>query len=76
MSGPLTLLELEPGDCRWPVNDGSPFLFCAAPAATGGPYCACHAAMSIGRGTQSEREAVRFARNQVRRETFSTSAVE
>lgn len=26
-----TLLELEPNDCRYPMNDGGPYLFCAEP---------------------------------------------
>lgn len=25
------LLDLEPNDCRYPMNDGGPYLFCAAP---------------------------------------------
>jgi hypothetical protein len=40
-----TLLELEPHDCRWPTNDGSPFKFCAIEVTSGSkyPYCWYHA---------------------------------
>lgn len=46
--------------CRWPVNEaarGEMHLFCASPA--DGPYCKRHARRSIGRGTESERNADR-----------------
>ena len=36
------LLDLEPNDCRYPVNEGGPFLFCAEPSAKGSSYCAHH----------------------------------
>lgn len=28
--------------CRWPVNDGGPFLYCGAPRVSGQSYCAHH----------------------------------
>lgn len=71
----VAMVELSPGQCRWPVNDapcGETHLFCAARAVTGSTYCAAHAARAVGQGTLSEREAIRFARNQARRETLST----
>lgn len=39
-----TLLQLEKGDCRWPVGDPqtADFFFCGAPAFAGQPYCAAH----------------------------------
>lgn len=36
----LTLMELEPGQCRWPHGDG-PFLFCGHPV-EGQSYCSYH----------------------------------
>ncbi|MHC2488939.1 GcrA cell cycle regulator [Sinorhizobium meliloti] len=39
------LLELRPGECSWPINDGSPFLFCAAK--TAGKYCEHHQSRAI-----------------------------
>jgi GcrA cell cycle regulator len=38
------LLELGPGDCRWPVGDPkeADFFFCAAPQLTGRSYCRRH----------------------------------
>jgi GcrA cell cycle regulator len=37
----LTLLELRPGDCRFPLGDprGESFGFCGAPVEAGKPYC-------------------------------------
>lgn len=52
------LLSLGSCDCRWPLNEGGPFLFCCAEVATGSPYCAHHKARSKGRGTESERKAL------------------
>lgn len=43
---PVTLMELERGECRWAVNNAAPWeghLFCARPAPDG-PYCPKHAA--------------------------------
>lgn len=41
----LSILGLATGDCRWPVTDGPPYLFCGNPALYGCSYCAAH--MSI-----------------------------
>lgn len=41
------LLDLERGECRWPVTDTKPFLFCSEPQADESSYCACHKAMSL-----------------------------
>ena len=39
----LTLLDLEPDDCRFAVNEGDPqFLFCARPKMKGSSYCPGH----------------------------------
>lgn len=63
---PVTLLDLKPDACRWPVNDGGPFLFCGEVVASPlRPYCAAHAARAVGQGTPSERYAVRTLRRQV-----------
>ena len=43
------IMDLQRGECRWPVNDaakGGEHLFCAAPAIPGKPYCAAHAAVA------------------------------
>lgn len=41
------LLDLDPRDCRWPVTDTKPFMFCAAPRDGESSYCACHRVMSV-----------------------------
>lgn len=58
---PVSLLELEAGQCRWPVGQDSPHMFCGAPA-DHGPYCQHHHAWSIGEGTSFERGAVKAAK--------------
>jgi GcrA cell cycle regulator len=44
-----TLLELETGDCRWPVGDprSDNFHFCGAPQMLGRPYCITHWPLSF-----------------------------
>jgi len=39
---PCTLMDLQPDSCKWPINDGNPFLFCGAPRIDGHPYCDHH----------------------------------
>lgn len=39
----LTILDLEPGDCKWPVTENPPYLFCGNPAVRWEPaYCGFH----------------------------------
>lgn len=46
---PLTLAELEPHHCRWPVSaEGErETLFCAAPASFSSSYCEHHADKAV-----------------------------
>lgn len=59
--------------CRWPLwdlNGGPEFPVCGErPARIGDPYCATHAAKSVGMGTHSERMAAKTARQAVRAES-------
>lgn len=57
----LTLMELTERTCRWPVNDGGPFLFCGCEAGLDRPYCDFHTELAKGKGTESERTAIRSA---------------
>lgn len=52
------LLALGNCDCRWPLNDGGPFLFCAEEVVSGSVYCRHHKGRAKGRGTESERKAI------------------
>ena len=36
-----TLVELRPGQCRWPEGEQAPYSFCGAPQVSGS-YCAEH----------------------------------
>lgn len=36
------LHEIEGRECRWPLNNGSPFAFCAADTEKGATYCVHH----------------------------------
>ena len=56
----LSLVELEPGDCRYPYGgdkDGEAITFCGHPRLAGSSYCAPHFHLTRGTGTQSERAA-------------------
>lgn len=57
----LTLMELTERTCKWPVNDGGPFLFCGCEADFDRPYCDFHTELAKGKGTESERSAERVA---------------
>jgi GcrA cell cycle regulator len=49
----IPLLELEPGECRWPYGDGvasSPYLFCGCQT-FGLSYCPAHVRLSVRRET-------------------------
>lgn len=42
---PLSLLELSPDACRWPVAD-DPVFFCGEPTEADCPYCLRHRALA------------------------------
>jgi GcrA cell cycle regulator len=42
----LMLVDLEPGDCRYPINDSSPYIFCGHEQLEGSKYCRQHTALS------------------------------
>ena len=46
---PKTLLDLEFGDCRWPIGEPKhdDFHFCGKPHAPGRPYCELHWSMAF-----------------------------
>lgn len=48
------LLDLREGMCKWPVNDGGPFLFCGCDIHHSAkmPYCTFHARISTNRVTE------------------------
>ncbi len=52
----LTLLELEPNDCRYPYGD-SEITFCGHAKMEGVSYCVPHFELCRGEGTYSERRA-------------------
>jgi GcrA cell cycle regulator len=39
------LEDLFPGECKWPINNGGPYLFCAAK--TAGKYCQHHQSRAL-----------------------------
>lgn len=44
--------------CKWPLNEGGPYLFCGHERLGKYSYCARHQDRSIGRGTEGERRAL------------------
>jgi GcrA cell cycle regulator len=58
----LSLLELEPGDCRYPFGgdaEGEPVTFCGHQRRDGSSYCVSHFHLTCGEGSASERSAVK-----------------
>jgi len=56
----LTLIDLEPGDCRYPYGgdaEGEAITFCGHPRREGSSYCVSHFHLTSGPGTVSERTA-------------------
>ncbi len=56
---PVGITELTEATCRWPI-DGEVTLYCGDKPTLGSVYCLCHRTMSVGKGTESERKAVRI----------------
>lgn len=50
--------ELSSKNCHWPYGNGPSFTFCGCDVVSG-PYCNAHTSVSVGKGTASERSAVR-----------------
>lgn len=53
----ISIYELTDATCKWPYGSAAPYEFCGCKTYPGFPYCAEHAALSVGRGTDSERRA-------------------
>jgi GcrA cell cycle regulator len=56
----LSLIELEPGDCRYPYGgdeEGEAITFCGHPRRESSSYCTPHFHLTRGPGTISERAA-------------------
>ena len=56
----ISLVELEPGDCRYPYGgdkDNEPIAFCGHPRRAGSSYCTPHFHLTRGVGTEAERAA-------------------
>lgn len=51
-----TLLALDSDQCHWPLNDGGPYLFCAAEAQAHGNYCNHHRLRATADKTSSKGE--------------------
>jgi GcrA cell cycle regulator len=59
----VSLLDLEPGDCRYPFGgdtEGEDITFCAHPRHLDSSYCKAHFDLTRGPGTASERAADAF----------------
>ena len=60
----LSLIDLEPGDCRYPYGgdaEGEAITFCGHPRRRGSSYCTAHFHLSRGPGTAAERAAITVA---------------
>jgi GcrA cell cycle regulator len=56
-----TLMQFEPGDCRWPISmdTESRHLFCVAKATGGRPYCEYHAQIAYVPSTKKPPKKIR-----------------
>jgi len=60
----LTLLELEPSDCRYPAGEGPDITFCGQIIADGSSYCPSHFSLTKGKSIYiSEAEHERRRRH-------------
>lgn len=63
---PISFLAIGRGQCLWPLScddpTAGPDMPCCGAETGGMTYCGPHASIAIGRGTESERTAVRAAR--------------
>lgn len=57
-SQPVSLIDLGPGLCKWPIGQDRPYTFCGEPSGERS-YCSHHAKLSVGQGTATERVAHR-----------------
>lgn len=70
----VSLLDLEPGQCRYPYGDSN-FTFCGHPIAEGYSYCAPHAVLSRTE-TRNLSEAGREKRRRTLRANFKLPLME
>ena len=61
-SNPVTLVELQPARCKWPIGDDKPYLSCNCEAVAGKPYCPTHLHRSRGKGTVGKRLATELTK--------------
>lgn len=48
-AGPVDLLGLDPGRCKWPVSGPPSALFCGVAQVAGSPYCPTHSALAFNK---------------------------
>jgi len=61
VKAPRALVEIERGECRFPVNDapnGRHFLFCGDVAREGKPYCTNHCRLAYRPAGDEARRSV------------------
>lgn len=59
---PIAVTMADNNGCKYPLNEGGPFLFCGCDRYKTKPYCAYHVMKCRGVGTASERAAGKFDR--------------
>lgn len=61
--GRITVANLEPGMCKWPIGDPQhdDFCFCGNGQVDGKPYCEFHAKLARGVSTPSARNLMKSA---------------
>ena len=52
----LPLIELGPGECKWPITAGPPHLFCGVHTSENRVYCAWHCARAYRREAMCDEQ--------------------
>jgi GcrA cell cycle regulator len=71
----ISLIDLEPGDCRYPDGDG-PFTFCGHPAFDGSSYCGPHFDLTRKSSRTIDEAVTEARRKRIRGINFRRSLLE
>ncbi len=68
----ISLLDLEPGDCRYPDGEGSEITFCGHPSLAGRSYCGPHAWLTLNNAGPYSKAQAEAHRRKLRSEHKQT----
>lgn len=71
----ISLIDLEPGDCRYPDGEGDSITFCGHPSLAGRSYCGPHARLTLS-GDRSWSRAEMESNRRDRKAKFNQALLE